>query len=223
MTRPRLVVVLAVAALFGTPANAEEPSGVDQNGADQDGSQLIDIGELDPTIALDIRYATDKNLTGTVLYDAPRCLLRRAVAERLVKVQARLKKRDLGLKMWDCYRPISVQKRLWQLVKNARYVARPVFRNGRPVRGSRHNRGAAVDVTLVDSDQRDVSVPTDHDDFSRRAHSNYKGGSRAGRANARRLRRAMIAEGFTPIASEWWHFDGPGWRSYELEDRPLSP
>ena len=168
-----------------------------------------------------MRYAGEHNLTGVALYDAPRCLLRRAVARRLKRVQARLQKRGLGLKMWDCYRPISVQKRLWTLVQDARYVARPVFRRGRPVRGSRHNRGAAIDVTLVDAQGNDVPVPTDHDDFSERAHSRYAGGSRAARKNARLLRRAMTAEGFSPIASEWWHFDGPSWRDYPLEDRPL--
>jgi beta-N-acetylhexosaminidase/D-alanyl-D-alanine dipeptidase len=143
------------------------------------------------------------------------------VAERLVRVQGRLRERGLGLKMWDCYRPLSVQERLWKLLPDGRYVARPVFRDGVPVRGSKHNRGAAVDVTLVDGDGLDVPVPTDHDDFSERAHRDYRGGSPAARRNARVLRRAMKAEGFTGIASEWWHFDGPGWRGYPLEDRPL--
>lgn len=214
----RVIGAALVGLLFGTqgaPANAERA-------ASSDGVELVDIRELDSSILLDIRYATERNFTGVILYDAPRCLLRRAIAERLVRVQKRLAEHGLGLKMWDCYRPISVQQRLWQLVPDSRYVARPVVRGGRPVRGSKHNRGAAVDVTVVDAEGLAVPVPTDHDDFSERAHSRYRGGSRAARRNARLLRRAMKAEGFTPIASEWWHFDGPGWRSYPLEDRPLT-
>lgn len=174
-----------------------------------------------PGVVLDLRYASTRNFTHKRVYPIARCLLRRAVAARLARVQARLARRGLGLELWDCYRPISVQQRFWKLVPDPRYVARPVVRNGKPVSGSKHNRGAAVDLTLVDARGRELEMPTDHDDFSAKAHLDYAGASAAARRNRAILRRAMEAEGFTALATEWWHYDGPGWRRYPLSNQPL--
>ena len=102
-----------------------------------------------------------------------------------------------------------------------RYVARPLRRDGRPVAGSQHNRGAAVDVTLVDASGRPLPMPTGFDDFSARAHRGAPGIPPAAQANAARLEAAMTAEGFEPFPTEWWHFDAPGWQGYELLDVPL--
>jgi zinc D-Ala-D-Ala dipeptidase len=182
----------------------------------------VDIATVDPTIAIDMRYASANNFTKVVVYPVARCLLRRDAAERLARVQARLRAEDKGLKVWDCYRPFSVQKKFWKLVSDDRYVAEPVAdRQGRPLRGSKHNRGAAVDLTLVDGAGRPLEVPTDHDDFSRRAHRGAAGASPAARANAQRLEDVMKAEGFEPLPTEWWHFDAPGWEKYPLSDQPL--
>ncbi len=184
-------------------------------------STFVDVHSLDPSIVLDVRYATTANFTGTAVYPAARCLLRRDVAERLVRVQQRLRTDGLGLLVWDCYRPFSVQQRFWALVPDARYVAEPVVRDGRPVEGSKHNRGAAVDVTLVDAGGVPLVMPTDYDDFSTRAHRDAVDWSPVARHNADLLERAMVAEGFEPFPTEWWHFDGPGWQSYDLADIPL--
>lgn len=181
----------------------------------------VDIRDIAPSIALDLRYASARNFMGEAVYPVARCLLRRSVAERLARVQARLGERGVGLALWDCYRPISIQQRMWDLVKDGRYVARPVVVDGVPRRGSKHNRGAAVDVTLVGADGQALDMPTDHDDFSERAHRDHLGGSDGARANAAVLRRAMAAEGFSAIAGEWWHFDAPDWRDHPLSDRPL--
>lgn len=182
---------------------------------------LVDVRRLDPSIRLDVRYATTANFTGVAVYADARCLLRRDVAERLIRVQRALRADGLGLLVWDCYRPFSVQQRFWALVPDARYVAEPVVRDGRPVDGSKHNRGAAVDVTLVDADGVPLVMPTDYDDFGPRAHRDAADWSPDARRNAKRLARAMMAEGFTPLATEWWHFDGPGWQRYDLADEPL--
>ena len=107
---------------------------------------LVDLAAVDPTIRIDIRYATTGNFTGVAVYPVARCLLRRDAAERLARVQRRLRADGLGLLVWDCYRPFAVQERFWALVPDERYVARPERRDGRPVAGSKHNRGAAVDV-----------------------------------------------------------------------------
>ena len=184
---------------------------------------LVDITTVDPTIRLDLRYATRDNFTGVALYPAARCLLRRDAAERLARVQRRLQADGFGLLLWDCYRPLAVQERFWALVPDERYVARPQRENGRPLAGSKHNRGAAVDVTLVDAAGRPLAMPSGFDDFSERAHRDAANVKPAARANAARLESAMTAEGFQPLPTEWWHFDAPGWQGYELLDVPLEP
>ncbi len=176
---------------------------------------FIDIQKIDDTIIVDIPYATHDNFTKTILYPVNRCLLRYPVAVRLALVQGRLRRRGLGLKVWDCYRPHSIQKALWALVPDPRYVADPK-------KGSRHNRGAAVDITLVDSSGREFEMPTGYDDFSEKAHRNYKGASEDAAQNRDFLADAMATEGFTGLKTEWWHFDAPGWREFPLADVPLN-
>jgi D-alanyl-D-alanine dipeptidase len=175
---------------------------------------LVDIRDVAPAIRLDIRYATPRNVTGETLYPAARCLLRPAVAERLAKAQAALERQGLGLVVFDCYRPLSVQKRLWALNPDERYVADPA-------KGSRHNRGAAVDVTLIRADGGPVGMPTDFDDFSERAHRVYNRLPPTVRVNRARLEQAMRDAGFEPLATEWWHFDDPDWAQYDVLDVPL--
>jgi zinc D-Ala-D-Ala dipeptidase len=182
---------------------------------------LVDLAVVDPRIVLDLRYATADNFLHHEVYPVARCLLRRAVAERLVRVEDALAADGLGLAMWDCYRPFSVQKAMWALEPDERYVARPVEKDKRPVAGSKHNRGAAVDLTLVDADGHEAEMPTPFDDFGRRAHRHAAHVGKVAAANAERLERAMVAEGFLPLATEWWHFDAPGWERFPLEDQPL--
>ncbi len=191
-------------------------------GPARDPLALVDVRALDPSIRVEMPYATPRNFTGAVLYPLARCLLRRDVAERLVRVEHRLAAEGLGLLVWDCYRPFHVQQRFWALVPDARYVAEPVVRDGKPVAGSKHNRGAAVDLTLVDGAGRLLEMPSGFDDFSERAHRGFPGASNAAQRNAARLEAAMVAEGFAPLPPEWWHFDGPGWERYEILDRPLT-
>ncbi|MEW6272053.1 MAG: M15 family metallopeptidase, partial [Thermodesulfobacteriota bacterium] len=180
------------------------------------------LAQVEPSILIDIRYATTDNFTGVAVYPVARCLLRPDVAERLARVQRELETRGLGLKVWDCYRPISVQQRLCALVPDSRYVLEPVLRDGQPVEGSKHNRGAAVDLTMVDASGRELVMPTGYDDFSERAHRNYMGGDPQAVRNMRILEVAMVREGFEPLPTEWWHFDGPGWEKYPLSDVPLT-
>lgn len=175
---------------------------------------LVDVAKVDPSIGIDLRYSTTQNIFGTRLYRHSRCLLRPPVAARLARVQAALRRQGLGLKVWDAYRPRSVQRRMWALKGPSRYLASPR-------RGSRHSRGAAVDVTLVNAHGRELAMPTGFDAFTARASRRYRGGSPAARHNRRILESAMAGQGFRPNPGEWWHFDDPNWRHYSLLDLPL--
>jgi D-alanyl-D-alanine dipeptidase len=161
---------------------------------------LVDVHKVAPDIRVDMRYARSDNFTGKKVYTCSRCFLRPATAVKLAAAQRELKKQGLSLKMWDCYRPLSVQKIFWSLVPDPRYVADPKS-------GSRHNRGNAVDVTLVDADWKEMEMPTGFDDFSTKAgHGKMKLPRRA-IENRRTLAEAMEKAGFRRLESEWWHYD----------------
>jgi len=173
---------------------------------------LVDFGAMHPAAVLDIRYATSNNIAGRPLYPVARCALRRSVALRLQAAARELEADGLRIKLFDCYRPHSVQKELWRLKPDERYVADPV-------KGSRHNRGAAVDITLTDAKGEELVMPSGYDDFSEKAHrKNAKGPARA---NLKILDEVMRAYGFTGLATEWWHYDAKGWERQPLSDIPL--
>ncbi|MEO8701728.1 MAG: M15 family metallopeptidase [Kofleriaceae bacterium] len=175
------------------------------------GDDFVEVTAAIPDAVLDIRYATKDNFTGEVLYPVARCKLRRAVVERLVTAAAALRKQDRRLLLWDCYRPHSIQKRLWKRVPDPRYVADPA-------QGSMHNRGAAVDLAIVDKAGKPVVLPTKFDEFTAAAHRvNALAGPKS--HEAKRLADAMAAAGFVGLATEWWHFDAPG--TYKVADDPL--
>lgn len=187
-----------------------------------DPDQFVDIQTLAPGIVLDMRYAGQDNFVGETLYPISRCLLRLPAAQALARVQKRLAASSLSLLIWDCYRPFSIQEKMWKVYPKARYVAHPVREKGIPLKGSKHNRGAAVDLSLVTLGGRELAMPTDHDDFSPRAHRDARIGiSPKAIANSQRLEQVMHAEGFRGIASEWWHFDFSGWEKFPLSDQPL--
>jgi zinc D-Ala-D-Ala dipeptidase len=176
--------------------------------------QLVDLPTIAPNIRLDLRYATTNNFLKRAVYSQARCLLRQPIAEKLAKVQADLATQGFGLKVFDCYRPLSVQKQMWAILPDDRYVANPA-------NGSRHNRGAAVDVALVDRAGKDLEMPSAFDDFSDRANSDYPKVTAAARKHRYLLAQAMQRQGFTPLITEWWHFDGPGWQNFGLLDVPF--
>lgn len=177
-------------------------------------TDMVDIRTMDSTIVIDLKYATAENFLKDTLYSANICLLRKAVAERLVKVQKYLNKKGLGLKIWDGYRPLSVQKKMWKKLPDPKFVADPK-------QGSNHNRGAAVDVTLVDMKGRELEMPTGFDDFSEKAHIKSTDISEEAQKNRQILQEAMKRFGFNPILSEWWHFNDKDIKKYSVLDVPL--
>lgn len=176
---------------------------------------LVDVRAADPRILVDLRYATADNFAGRVLYPVDRCLLRKSAMERLSRVQTALESIGLRLKIWDAYRPWSVQKVMWELVPDPLYVADPL-------RGSRHNRGMAVDVTLVDLDGNELEMPTDYDEFTPAAAIDAELESDEVLLRRRMLWTSMVREGFRPLQSEWWHYDAPGWEDAPVLDVPLT-
>lgn len=181
-------------------------------------SDLVEIVTVDPTIRLDIRYATDNNFMGIALYDEPRAFLQRAAAEALVRVQQKLANYRLGLLIHDAYRPWYVTKMFWDATPDQQkmFVANPA-------RGSRHNRGGAVDVALYDrKTDQPVAMISDYDEFSPRAYSDYLGGTSLERWQRDLLRILMEEQGFTVYSEEWWHFDYHGWSQFPILNLPFN-
>ena len=171
---------------------------------------LVDIHTVNPRIILDIRYATDHNIAGTKLYPAAKAYLRKSVAVKLSHVQSALEKKGMSLKVWDAYRPLSVQYQLWNLMPDERYVANPFT-------GSDHNKGCAVDVTLTDAWGNDLEMPTGFDDFSSQAHLSSTNHAEHVIANRDLLVKSMIEHDFQSFATEWWHYTVPNASDYSLE------
>jgi D-alanyl-D-alanine dipeptidase len=172
-------------------------------------SGFSDVSALDPSIRLDIRYATTDNFTQSKIYDCARCLLRPEAAKALVQAHKTLQKKRMGLKMFDCYRPRPYQQRLWDKVPNPDYVTPPA-------KGSMHARGAAVDLTIVDEKGKELDMGTPYDFFGVEAHTDNTELPAAVLSNRRLLRETLEAAGFKGIRTEWWHF------SYQKKEYPLS-
>jgi D-alanyl-D-alanine dipeptidase len=175
-------------------------------------SELTELVALDSTIKLDIRYAGPNNFLGTKVYSSARAFLQRPAAEALVRAHRRLRALGYGLLIHDGYRPWYVSKVFWEATPPSQheFVADPA-------QGSRHNRGAAVDLTLYErSTGRPVEMPGTYDEFSRRSYPDYPGGTSRQRWLRELLRNAMEGEGFKVFQSEWWHFDYQDWRLYPL-------
>ncbi len=178
-------------------------------------SELVELTKLDPTIKLDIRYATTNNFLSTPFYSSAKAYLQRPAAEALVRVHKKLAKDGYGLLVYDGYRPWYVTKMFWDATpeKYRMFVADPA-------KGSRHNRGCAVDLTLYDRETgKPVEMVGGYDEFSDRSYADYPGGTSRQRWHRDLLRRAMEAEGFTVYEAEWWHFDYRDWRQYGIGNR----
>ena len=173
---------------------------------------LVEVTSLDPTLRLDIRYATPDNFLSTPVYEEARAFLQRPAAEALVRAHRWLAGTGHGLLIHDAYRPWWVTRLFWDAtpVDKRAFVADPAT-------GSRHNRGCAVDLTLYRlSDGRAVEMPSLYDEMSERASPGYPGGPPEPRRRRELLRSAMERQGFTVYESEWWHFDYRGWRDYPI-------
>ncbi len=179
--------------------------------------ELVELVVRDSTIHLDIRYATDNNFMGAAMYSQGRAFLQRPAAEAVVRANRTLKAFGFGLLIHDAYRPWYVTKMFWDATTGAdhEFVANPAT-------GSKHNRGAAVDLTLYTlADGKPVRMPGGYDEFSHRSYPSYPGGTSLERWRRDLLRAVMESEGFSVNPSEWWHFDLTGWAEWPIGNIPF--
>ena len=175
--------------------------------------ELVNIKAIEPTILVELRYATDRNIARRPLYPPGMpALVRPEVAGCLVQAHNELRARGYRLKIWDAYRPKSAHDQLWQLSPNQDYVADPA--GG----GSLHTWGVAVDATMADTKLKEVRMPTDFDEFTPAAMLYYNGRDQAVLRNIRTLQRAMGRAGFYGMRTEWWHFVVKNWKNYKAID-----
>ena len=181
-------------------------------------TDLAELVKLDTSIHLDIRYATSNNLVGRPVYKEARAFLQRPAAEALVNVSKELKPLGYGLLVFDGYRPWSVTKTFWKITsqENKKFVADPK-------KGSKHNRGCAVDLSLYEiASGKEVPMTGVYDEMSERSYPNYTGGTAEQRRTRDLLRSKMEANGFTVYDYEWWHFDYKNWKLYRIGNIPFS-
>lgn len=173
---------------------------------------LVDLKAFVPNLVLDIRYATTNNFTGEQIYNLARAYARRPVAEALKQIQAELNKKGLGIKIFDAYRPYKATVRFYEVYHDTTYVASPY-------RGSRHNRGCALDLTVIDlKSGQELKMPTGYDSFQKEAWPRTTVKDPVVRANRALLIDVMERHGFKVNSSEWWHYDFIGWKDYEVLD-----
>ena len=163
--------------------------------------KMRELSENDGLV-LDIIYATPNNFTNEVLYKSPICMLREKTAEKLLKANSKLNKLGLKIKIWDAFRPIEYQYKMWEICPNENSVANPTKGN------SNHCKGSAVDITLCDMSDNELKMPTEFDHFGIESYRYYyKNLDNTTRDNVILLENIMIECGFTPFPFEWWHFN----------------
>lgn len=174
------------------------------------------LKDMDNDFVIDLRYATTNNFTKKKVYPNAICVLRKSTAEKLVKANAEFKKLGYRIKIWDAYRPVSVQIIFWNLVKDDKYVANPY------AEGSIHNKGCAVDITLVDKNSNEIEMPSGFDDFTSKAFRTSTDMTVTARKNLDTLTKVMTDCGFTTIDSEWWHFNDTASDKFKITDMDLN-
>lgn len=163
-------------------------------------SDFVRLKDLSPDFVYELKYATPDNFLKQAVYDCGECYLRKSTAEALVKANEAFKQLGYRIKLFDCYRPLSVQKKMWKILPGTHYVANPA-------KGSKHNRGAAVDLTLVDAQGKELNMGTPFDFFGKEAHHTYTQHSKEVLENRKLLKETLDKYNFKSIYSEWWHYE----------------
>ncbi|MCC9070878.1 M15 family metallopeptidase [Flavobacterium sp. F-65] len=161
---------------------------------------FVNLKDYSSDFVYDMKYATEDNFLKAKVYDCAECFLRLKTVKALVEANKTFMKKGYRIKLFDCYRPLFIQKRMWEIVSNPKYVADPK-------KGSIHNRGGAVDITLVDGNGKELDMGTSFDFFGKEASHNYMDLSDTIKANRKLLKRIMIKHNFNSFDSEWWHYN----------------
>lgn len=219
----RCLIIVLLLFIAGSAAKAQHYKYIDSNRIcgianykrqvkNNPDKQLVEIVKYIPAIKLDLRYATANNFMHRRMYRQAKACARLPVVKALQKVAQELQAHGLGLKIFDAYRPYWVTVQFYELTPDTNFVANPRF-------GSRHNRGCAIDLTLIDLETgKDLDMPTGFDSFSHKAAANYTGATPLQTTNRELLKTMMQAHGFTVLKSEWWHYDFNEWPNYQLLD-----
>lgn len=177
---------------------------------DREAGDFVKVKDYIPDIVVELKYATSDNFTGTVVYDFTEVYLRYSTVLKLMDVQAELREQGLKLKIWDAFRPLDAQEKLWYAKPDPNYVSNPWNGN------NSHSRGHTVDVTLVDANGKALEMPSGFDEFTTYADRDYSDCTDAAARNAQLLQEVMERHGFTGLQSEWWHFTETN-AEYEIE------
>lgn len=225
MAKFKLILIMILCLGFGARAQNHDYSsqlGVQNTAAyyktvrEHPEKALEEITTRQTGIVLDIRYATSNNFMKRPMYGQSRAFVRKPVYEALVELEKYLRQLGLGLKIFDAYRPYSVTVQFYEMAHDTNFVADPK-------KGSRHNRGCAVDLTLIDlKTGKELSMPTGFDSFEKQAYSDYTDLDPDVIRNRSLLKTLMEKRGFKQLSTEWWHFDYSGWENYELLDVPFN-
>ena len=231
MTSKSLYTLLLVSCLFSCNRSSTEVEQTDKNApADSIESQqketeqgssvlpdtaFVSLKQYADGFSYDMKYATPDNFLKKVVYDCGNCLVRKEVADALIRANDSLKTHGVHIKFFDCYRPVDVQKQMWEIYPDARYVANP------HTTGSIHNRGGAVDITLVDNQEKELDMGTSFDFFGKEAHHAYTNLPDTVLANRKLLKTVMQSFGFNPITTEWWHYNFKASKKYSLSNFKL--
>jgi zinc D-Ala-D-Ala dipeptidase len=216
----RTIILLLIFCFATAAACAQNKYGLKTTGYEEyirtvkvdPSKELIDLEKFVPGIVLDIRYATSNNFTNEKIYNLAKAYARKPVADALKKVQEELAPKGLGVKIFDAYRPYKATVRFYEVYRDTTYVASPY-------RGSRHNRGCALDLTLINlKTGEELKMPTEYDSFRKEAWPSTPVSDPEVKRNRTLLINTMTKYGFKVNSSEWWHFDFKGWKNYEVMD-----
>jgi D-alanyl-D-alanine dipeptidase len=195
-----LFLICTILSLFSCKSQTKVADSAIRNQSIISDTSFVNLKEYSKDFVYDMKYATSDNFLKAKVYDCAECFLRLKTVKALIEANAIFIKMGYKIKIFDCYRPLDIQKRMWKIVPNPSYVADPS-------KGSIHNRGGAVDITLVDLNGKELDMGTPFDFFGIEASHNYLNLSQEIKNNRELLKTTMIANGFSLLASEWWHYN----------------
>jgi D-alanyl-D-alanine dipeptidase len=200
MISPLKPLLVLLFLLYLVNCNSQTVDGVPEHLNAVNDTTFVNLKDFSQDFVYDMKYATEDNFLKAKVYDCAECYLRYKTVKALILANERLMKKGFKIKLFDCYRPLDIQKKMWAIVSNPKYVANPS-------KGSIHNRGGAVDITLVDMDGKELDMGTAFDYFGIEASHNYPNFSKEIKNNRKFLKKYMEKEYFNSFDSEWWHYN----------------